>query len=339
MSDIVLLSHHADEVRVHSMVDALIEDRQDVEWLRVGNVKKNAADKSVTAAIEDSRCVVLIWSAASAAAASTHFHALARKAVAQANAICVLIDSVTIPSDIGACSIYDMRGRRGAPQRWRKWLGGNLYMRDLVTGAKYKVAGRDPPPPGAPRQMLVRHAVALIPAIFSPLGVLVGALATLLGLWSSLGFSDRPSANDTKVWELVAKDDCSQLRKFLSRNSGNHFAEEAQRRLDGAERKTQTIWERAERLQPLYVGEMGASPSPNESVAAAEAKVRATAAAKRSCEGLARAGQAKLVSVQIGETAQSCSRSFAGHICSIDGEAICRLSEPRDVEVETCAVE
>lgn len=332
MSDIVLLSHQADEIRVHPLVDALVEDRQDIAWLRVGNAR-SAADRSIAADVEASRCVVLVWSQSSADAAAKRFHRLAKQAVAQGNAICVLIDTVTMPPDIGACTIYDMRGWRGAPQRWRKWLGGNLYMRDLVTGAKYKVAGRDPPPPGAPRQMLIRHALVLIPAIFAPLAV----LATLLGFWGGLGFADGPSAAETRVWEAVDKNDCSQLKKFRLGNAVSYFAPHAQARLDGAVRTTKTIWEPVDRTQPFLVPELLADPKPDRASAIGDVRARAQTTARSICIGLAEAGRAKLDGSEFGSLSESCTGSNAGTVCSAESKAICHLSEPRDVEVVTCS--
>ncbi len=332
MSEIVLLSDQRDEARIPPMLDALVTDWQDVKWLRIDHDAEHEHPEIVEA-IAASRCAILIWSEHSASEEAGQFHTLARAALDANKAICVLIDDVSLPPNLSGCTVYDVRGWRSEPDGWRKLLGGNLYMRDLVAGAKFKVAGMDPPPPRAPRDMLIRHVIAIVPAVFA----LLAAPATLLGAFDNLNLLDWPSAAEASDWEQTDRDDCTALRTFLKAHPDGHYTQEAQGRLDGAEPSAERHWEEVERPQPIYIAQMGAEPQSSQDAALSLAQTRAAEEAETACSGLARAGNAKLIEARLGELSQECSGGGNGFTCSLDGEALCVLSEPRDKEVEDCS--
>lgn len=331
MSNTVLLSDIADAARVHAMIDAVVEDGQDLRWTQIGPGGESIADATVW--VEEARCVILVWSQSNVADVSSPFVLLAKLAARKEAAISVLIDSVSVPASIGQTTVYDLRGWRGQPGRWRKWFGGHLYMRDLVIAAKYKVAGRDPPPANAPRKMLMRQLAVAVPAIFAAFALPM----TLLGYWDLLGMNDRPSAAEAKAWSKVDPKDCNQLRAFVTAHPKGALKAEAQALIDGRITRSEQTWETVTRpMSSFYVGDGLAKGMPNENQARADLTRRMDAAASRQCQGIAAAGQALYIGFKLQDGTTICSNGGDGYRCTFEGGFDCQLNEPIAVEVETC---
>ncbi|MFA7596261.1 MAG: toll/interleukin-1 receptor domain-containing protein [Novosphingobium sp.] len=333
MSQVLLLSLDVDAARTEVILEALVEAGIDTWWQQLPAGGGVLPPNNIGQRVAEARCVILVWSKASVGSDATLFHDIAKSSLQAGNAICVRIDDPLPPPEMAGCTLYDMRGWRSKPAGWRKWFGGNLYMRDLVSGARYKIAGKDPPPASAPRTMLIRQTLAVVPAI----GTVIYLIPAAIGLWNDLGMANRPSAEEQATWDKVETGSCDSLRRFLVNYPGGHYAAQAQARLDGRTQETQTSWEPAERRMPVYVAANLAKPSAHKPAAASIAQGNALAKAEETCTGLAEAGNAKLLGVDVGAGSEQCTVTDGGYVCSFDGHAICKLSEPRDVTVERCS--
>lgn len=329
MTDIAVLSVAADAGHARIIVDALVEDRQNSRWVPLGEGGTPVDD--ARAAVEAARCVLLVFSRHSAA--DPDFAALAALAAEQRLAVGVLLDDEAPPPLPGAITLYDMRGWRARPAVWQRWLGGNLYLRDLLTAARYKIANRDPPAPSAPRAMLVRQALAVVPAAFA----VIALFPTLLGLWNDLGLANRPGREEQAAWDRIDPTSCPALRGFLAAHPDGKLAGVAQARLAARKTVVQQGLAQTVRTLPLYAGSGLAPPRPDRAGATANLQERVAEEAKRACSGLAEAGGARLdgADVQPGETA--CKTAGDGVRCAFEGKVACRLAEPREVTAESCA--
>lgn len=343
MSDILLLGLASDAEATHPLLGALVEDRQDVFLLELSGAGGENAE--ALRAIESARCVVLCWTGASASEEAAAFHFLARHAARENKAVSALLENAELPALASGTTVYDLRGWRSRPTGWRlwfdgalySWIGGNFYMRDYVTAVRYKVAGKDPPPPTAPQKMRNRQLLASIPAILTP--ITLGF--TLYGYAGDLGLTDRPSAEEAAAFEKLDKASCPALRTFLQQFPEGPLAGKVQARLDGRTTKTEQQWADMSRKMPIYVGDGMAQPVGSEALAKADLDERVKAEAARICGGLAEAGSARLEGLEVISGETKCRNLGDGFRCTFGeetpGEVQCRLKEPRDVEVERCA--
>ena len=331
MNDIVLLSVKNDEERVGPLLDAMVEQSLNVWWeqISVGNEKISAI---ALKRIKSARCVIIVWSNASTEQEAKDFFHTAQFALDDGSAICVCIDDVELPSELSGCTLYDLRGWRNKPSNWRKFFGGNLFLREIVAAAKFKIAGKDPPPANAGRDMLVRQIITVLPAI----AAIFYFATSFIGLWVDLEMSKGPSNKEQIAWEALEQNSCDGLRGFLTQFPDGHYALQTQARLDGRKTDIQRHWERLDRSLPIFVGSGDAKPTASKETAVDLVTKRAKSESEISCNGLAEAGQARMIQSGITTGEMNCENFGAGFACSYEGTAVCTLDEPRDVEIETC---
>lgn len=331
MSDIILLSIDADESRASPLLDALVNEKLDVWWEQIA-LDEGKFSSARLRKFREARCVILVWSDLSSSAEAVQFLRIAKITLEAGNAICVYVDDAELPESVLGSSLYDLRAWRSDPANWRKWFGGNLFRREVVAAAKFKVAGKDPPPSDAARRMFVRQAITVLPAI----GALFYFVTTVIGLWVDLDQAQGASDEEEAAWVALEKSSCDDLRGFLGSYPDGYYADQTQARLDARSTTIERQWESIERTLELYVSSGTADPRASEQAATAFAQERGTSEAERSCIALAEAGQARMIESQAQPRGSNCERSSDGFRCSYDGQAICSLEEPRDVEVEVC---
>ncbi len=331
MSDIILLSIKDDSERISPLLDTMVEERLDVWWEQIdaGSTKTPAANIK---RIRDARAVILIWSKSSSIEEAREFQRIANIALKNGSAICVRIDDIELPTQLSSVTIYDLRDWRAQPNNWRKWLGGNLFLREIVAAAKFKVAGKDPPPPDAARKMLYRQVITILPAV----GAAFYFVTTAIGLWVDLDLAKGASNKEETAWTALQKDSCNDLRSFLTKFPNGYYANQTQARLDGRTIETQRQWEKIKRVMPLYIGSGDMEPSGSRQLANEQILRRAETEAANICSGLAEAGQAKLVDNIIEGAIKGCDNFGGQFSCSYEGKALCEIEEPRDIEVEIC---
>ncbi|MCW2364587.1 hypothetical protein M2341_000034 [Sphingobium sp. B7D2B] len=221
MSQAIILSLSRDDVVAQPIADAMIEHRLDIWWEQV-EPSEPSSFEGILERVDRARAVVLIWSGSACDPAATLYQDLAAHAVAQLKAIHVIVEDGCKPPLNGAGTIYRLSGWRTRPGSIRRFFGGALYLRDVVTAAQYKIAGRDPPPPNAPRNMLLRQMAFIAPAMFA----VIALIPTLIGLWVDLGLSAGPSQEEEALWAR-AGNSCPALRTLIQRFPDGYYADQA----------------------------------------------------------------------------------------------------------------
>ena len=333
MSRILVLTLTADAATAQPIVDALIKDRLDVQWIQLDPADPDAV-AATRGSLDESRAALFVWSGNGLAPEAAPYLDLAKSAQRQGKAICVKVEAIDLPPSLAGCPTYSLHGWRASPGAIRRFFGGELYLRDVVAAAQFRAAGRDPSPPSAPRKMRMRQLLVAIPALFALLGI----ARTLIGFWDMSGLSDRPSREEQAAWTAL-DGSCEGLRGFLAAHPDGRHAAKAQARLDGRRVTLTRTWQAAERSLPVYVSLVDARTAATEARAQAGSHARAVEAANAACRRLAEAGSARLRGAVLGDGEYSCGPVDGGMLCAFDGSATCRLDEPRDIQVEECRSE
>jgi hypothetical protein len=319
VKSVILIAMPEDHGRVRNIVGALNESNLDVYWDRTAPASADwpaTVERALSA-----RAVVLFFSSAISADTSDAFVDLARKCIGSGKALCVLLDDVELPTDLGPCTSYDLRG-------WRS-RASSLFMLDLVAGVKAKAAGLDPPTPRAARQLLIQRLYVAVPSA-------IAALALVIGLYRDLGADKIASPAEAAAWQSIRPSSCEDLRRFLGAHGNGVHAEEAQALLAARRTVARQVTTEKVRPLPLYVSIAGAPASPSIERARSAADERGKAEARRLCEGLGEASSSRVASVETRIGDRQCESSGAGFACSAGGEAICHMAEPEIRSIEVC---
>jgi hypothetical protein len=330
MTAILLLCLPADRDRAMPIIDALVGANLDAHWFCAAPDDPEWTDAAD--AIETARCVIF-WSQAAAAGEAVRYRLLAARVLARQAAIGITLDPGALTPELAWMTSYDLSGWRSRPGGLRRLLAGGIYMDDVVTAAKFKIAGRDPPPPSAPRKLLMRRAW---------LGfVSVAGFAALLGaipqLYQSIPW---PRFNEEAAWAKLRPGSCEDLLAFRKTwPSGGHAAD-AQARYDARRRVATIRWVRVVRSAPVTVPAGTAQALPTEAEARAAALARAKPEARLACEGFTRAAGSKLRGMRLNAGPLSCTRLAGGIICGMArGEAFARSTSPSNRYSSAATVE
>lgn len=319
MKSVLVLCVPEDCSRVRNIVAALNESDVDVFWDRTVPGAKDWNESLDRAAA--ARAIVFFFSEATANSANQPFVDLASDSVRAGKALCVILDSVELPSNLDGCTTYDVRG-------WRS-RASSLFMLDLVAGVKAKSAGLDPPTPRAARQLLVQRLYIAVPSA-------IAIFALVIGLYRDLGADRIASPAEAAAWNAINPGSCDGLRAFLGEHGDGVHADEAQALLAARKTVSRSEMKAVVRPLPFYVSSTGAAASAGASIARSVARDRSEQEAQRLCQGLADAASSKLVSATADLRALDCQDTGVGFICSAEGQAMCNLQEPQDTSVEVC---
>ncbi len=330
---VILWSHAADEARGAVIADQLISYDLDIWWERLGDPEKPSADRE--GVVQNQRCELFLLSEAALANVESGLLKEAERAAARGSAILARLDEVAVPESLQSVTCYDIRGWRSHPTGWRRLLAGNVFMRDLVSAVRYKLAGRDPPPPAAPRKMLLRQLALLLPFGAALFAFVAGAL----DFYRNAGLDAMAGPQEAAAWEARAAGSCDDLRAYLAEYPGGAYSGEARDLLDGRKTESRISEQRSERPIDLYEPAGMADPSATRAAAVADALGRAQESAHTSCQRMADATQAVLIGAEILEPDYSCHTVSGGMVCSLDAGANCILSEEVETAVEICGGE
>jgi len=151
---------------------------------------------------------------------------------------------------------------------------------------------------------------------------------------ASWGLGGVPSRLERDLWATRSPGDCSALRRYLARFPSGAYAEEAQRRLQGAETVTEETWTPEEHRLPLTV-RARLEPLATEADARADALARAATEARSLCAGYG-VGEYRPVGAGAEVEDWRCLARGGGVACGFDGQALCRVEARQVTERQVC---
>jgi hypothetical protein len=328
MSAIILLSLPADRDRVTKILDALVGERLDVRWHATA---PDSADwPTAVAEAAAARCVLFCWSDATRAEAAAPFKQLAADSLAAGTAVAIELDAGAVPPDLAGMSTYNLAGWRAHRRGLWRAFAGRIFYNDIVSAAKFKAAGKDPPSPAAPAKMLARQFWVLAVGLAAVLGLLALPKAVYdLIPW--------PRWNEERAWAAIPENSCPRLAQFARDWPDGRHAGEAKDAY-AARTKQAAQWSGVERTAPFFVSGASAAASPSEAAARGVALARADGEAKKACQGFVEAAGSRLKSVAVAPGDYSCTALGGGTVCSLAGNATCRLEELVDSGEESCPI-
>jgi hypothetical protein len=328
MTAIILLSLPEDRARVTKVLDALVGERLDAVW---HSVAPGAADWDKAAADAlSARCVLLCWSDATRAESAAPYRRLATDALAKGLAIGIELDRGAVPPDLAGMSIYSLAGWRAHHRGLWRAFAGRIFYNDIVSGAKFKSAGKDPPSPSAPTKMLARQAWVL--------AVGLGAVLGILSLPKAVNdMIPWPRWNEERAWAGIAKDSCPDLAAFIRDWPDGRHGGDA-KNIYAARTKAPALWTPVERTAPFFVSAADAPPAATEAAARATALNRADAKAREVCQGFTEAAGSRLKKVTAKPGDWICTPAGGRFVCSLGGTATCGLEELVDSGTERCPI-
>lgn len=327
MSATVLISLPQDEARVDKLLDALVDERLDVQWFSTAPGDADW-DKAALAA-SHARCVLICWSHATRSDAAIEYRELARSAAAADTAIGIELDKGAPPPDI-PMTIYGLGGWRRAEKGVIRWAIGQIFYNDIVSAAKFKVAGRDPAPPSAPAKLLVRQLWVIAVGI----GGLMGVLSLPGEIYNKMPW---PRFNEERAWAALPVNSCKQLADFRKKYPDGRYAELA-RNIYENRSSGDDEWKDAKRSAPFYVGASDNAPRASEAVARSETRPLVAKAVAKVCNGFVEAAGSRLNAAVSSEESWQCTTIGAGYVCAVTGNAICSVSELTKSDEENCRI-
>jgi hypothetical protein len=350
MSSAILLVSRNDRARVTSLLQALMDDRQDVRLVVVNDdadpPESSPIDRHIVylrdarALVQQARAVVAVWSDDNSADTNdSHtgpLQILAKEALDANTLLNVTLDGSAPPPAFIDASTYDLSGSRLRYGPISKLLGGHFHVAEAVKAVGAKIAGLDPPPFGQTARRL-RRIWGMAYAVGS---ITIGVLLFLLALDPLRNhFANQPSSAELSAWNSTDKNDCAAVRDFVTAHRQSPLVSEARAILDGRRVLEVRASETAIRKMPLYVGDALAEAKRDVSAARQDLTRRTQAEAESMCRQLAEAGGAEFVSVEVvGAEAAQCHASSDGNRCVFDGQVACVIGEPRVITKEECGL-
>lgn len=158
---------------------------------------------------------------------------------------------------------------------------------------------------------------------------------TLSDTCGYLGFGGKPSREERLAWADRLPGSCEALRSHIDRFPEGAFRDDASEILSARRITTRESWSDDQRRLPLYVIQDGPFAA-NEKVAQNAALLRASQDAERLCSGFATTASFKYESSQAESSKWNCTSYNSGHVCGLEGWAICNVKVREVTETESC---
>lgn len=337
------VSYKSEDVeRVSRLAKALHSCGLSIWWDRYLSVGENW-HAQIQNALEDARCVIVVWTKTSVGQAGDFVRDEARVGKRRNILVPVRLDRVDPPLGFGEIQTIDLTRWKGSTK--------DPFFRDLIEAIKAKMEGRPVPAAKGPmrrlRQRLTYSTVAgaLIACVgafgsnsFSMQDKVCGAGILQPGvsdLCGAFGLGSRPSKSERLSWQARRPGNCEDLKSHLGRFAAGAYRAQAQSLL--ADRHVEEIDTWTPVVRPLrlavLIGEHGFAES---DLAKADALARAQHKADDLCAGFGATTLYRFKSAKPEAEQWECSNIGSGISCGFEGRAVCQLELKDTKEAETC---
>jgi hypothetical protein len=285
------------------------------------------------AAVKEARCVIFLWTNASAGPAGGRARDEAARAHERGVLVPVRADKVSAPLVLPDVQVIDLAG-------WRASRKKDPFFADLVDAIRAKLDGREPLPGKGPamrrRRLYAIGGVAAVAAtvstfFFNPFHVQDHFCAIPSGYVISdtcgaAGLGNRPTRGERLAWERRPRGDCTALAAFAA-DQRHYYHRIAAEMLTTAPEARADVFEPAPRFLVARV-EARETPFPTEAQARAYALARAERDAFHEICAPRNAFE-QLDGVEIQPRGFDCTRvgrrGRGGYKCQLDYHATCRI--------------
>lgn len=309
MTDIIILALPPDADRAGLILDGLVETKVAGPWgveLVIETPGPTPEWRKARQKALKARCVIFCWSSATSAPESQPFADLARRVLAQEDALSVELETGARPAELAACTTYPLHGWRADPRPWQRFIFGNRFVTQIAAAAQQKVMGRDPPPPSAYAAMVRAQAWVTIVGLAAIMGLATAFLDIYRDPWFAKLMSPRAAAAFEAA--RAGPSPCEALRAFGNEHTGSAWSEMASELLATCATREVTVTRTT--VQRLAVFGMTATEAGSDAV--------------EKCATYASNSGAKVTGVQV-----------EGFIAGERATAVCSLAQPTVEQVET----
>jgi hypothetical protein len=347
MSHVFISYKSDDRPRVARLVNALERNGLSV-WWDSGLAAGDEWRASIERALDAAGCVIVVWTRASTGPDGGFVRDEAARANARGILLPVRLDPVTPPLGFGELQAIDLTHWRASAR--------DPFLKDLVTAARAKIAGRPVPPARAPMIRMMRRvaattgATALLLAAWGAGTNVFGVQERLCGVpWGQPAVSDacgalrlgnRPGRTERVAWQNREAGSCAALRDHIAAFPDGVYRDTAADLLGARRVSIDEHWTPAEYYLPLLIGR-DAPASANRSAAEAAALERAPRRAELECRDYVAAASHlfQFTSAAAEPREWNCtSLDDGGVVCGFRGRAVCTLQARVQQERESCEV-
>lgn len=149
---------------------------------------------------------------------------------------------------------------------------------------------------------------------------------------------DRPTKSERIAWAAVEIADCDALRRHIQSFPEGVYRDDAADLLAASRTKQTETWQTVERRLAIFLDDNGTAMN---SLQAAKdtARANATKKAEQMCRSFAATASYKLDSAKIDPQEWFCDDEPTGHVCGLQGDAVCSLQLRGTQQTETCEAE
>ncbi len=347
MSRSVFLSYkREDEARAGRLARALEHEGFSVWWDR-SLLGAESWRAQIEQALDDSRVVVVCWSRESVGKAGDFVRDEAARAKTQGKLIPVFLDRVSPPIGFGELQAIDLARWRGAH--------GDLFFQDLVALLRARLDGLPPPKPRGPAARALRRLTWGTITATAAAGISVVALdlfhvqqslcgaafaqPRLADACGALHLGGSPTRAERIAWAARAPGSCEALKNHLRDFPDGAYRNAALSALASRQVTRHETWRPETKRLSLFV-DSDAAARPSIEAAKDNALERGRKLAERLCRGFTAGGEYRFVHATVEPDAEEqwtgCFRRGSGHVCSLQGWAVCALEGRQISETETC---
>ena len=339
----IFVSYKSEDVqRVARLAQALQRCGLEVWWDRYLSGGENW-QAEIERALENTKCVIVIWTQASVGPAGDFVRDEAREGKRRNILVPVKLDRVAPPLGFGEVQAIDLT-------RW-KGSTDDLFFQDLIAAVKAKLEERPVPAAKGPMKRLrqrltygavVSGMVACIGAFGSDtfhaqekVCAVPGLQPAVSDLCGTFGFGGRPTKPERLAWQARRPRNCEDLKNHLGRFPQGAYRFQAQSLLADRRITESEVW--TPTVQALRLAQ---SQGEKRLPSIALAKVDALARAQRQSDDLCRGFEATTIYrfKSAGPEPQEwdCATVDQGISCGFEGRVICQLDVKSTKQEETC---
>jgi len=296
--------------------------------------------RQIAVALEDSGCVIVVWTENSVRSDATFVHDEAAKGQRRGLLLPVRLDDVSPPLGFGEIQAIDLTHWKGDRR--------DASLTNLCAAVAAVLDGR--PAPAAKLPPIVRRTmygglvtllgVALIVGL-NPFGVQEAACGAplfhpyLSDACGALGLGHRPARAEREAWRTVDLRNCAAIREHLQQFPGGAYRERAASLIAARKLVNRDEWRPI--TQHLVLNVLpGERTYRDQTSAQAASLARAAEDAADLCRGFLASSNYKLEASAASVRRWDCTRVSGGATCGFVGDAVCTLQQRHTVQEERC---